>query len=65
MYEMTTHVRSSIYLQAAEVAAKNTQSMKAKAGRASYVSADVLTKPDPGATAVAVWLRAVCDVLVK
>ena len=54
-----------ILLQAAEEAAKDTQSMKAKAGRASYVSSDVLKNPDPGATAVAIWLRAAFDTLSK
>ena len=32
--------------------------MSAKAGRASYVSKEQLTKPDPGAVAVAIWLKA-------
>ncbi|KAL3873111.1 hypothetical protein ACJMK2_036268 [Sinanodonta woodiana] len=50
-------------VQAAEKGAEATTWMKAKAGRASYVSADLLTKPDPGATAVAIWLRAVLEKL--
>ena len=40
--------------------------MKAKARRAIYyVSADVLKNTDPGATAVAIWLRAAFDTLSK
>ena len=39
--------------------------MKAKAGRASYVSADVLKNHDPRATVVAIWLRAAFDTLSK
>ncbi|XP_060584088.1 triokinase/FMN cyclase-like isoform X2 [Ruditapes philippinarum] len=50
-------------VKAGESAAENTKSLKARAGRASYVSADLLTKPDPGAMAVAVWLRAIQDTL--
>ena len=38
--------------------------MQAQAGRASYVSADLLTQPDPGAVAVATWMKAVLDKLV-
>ena len=39
----------------------STQTMRAQAGRASYVSPDRLQNPDPGAKAVALWLRAICD----
>ncbi len=45
-------------MQAASDAAEKTLTMAAKAGRASYVSKDLLTKQDPGATAVAIWLKA-------
>ncbi|XP_072032070.1 triokinase/FMN cyclase-like [Amphiura filiformis] len=45
-------------IKAASEAAEKTQTMDAKAGRASYVSKDLLTKPDPGATAVVIWLKA-------
>ena len=38
--------------------AQKTAKMKAKAGRASYVSPDNLTLPDPGAHAVGIWMRA-------
>uniref|UniRef100_A0A0P4ZC34 Triokinase/FMN cyclase n=1 Tax=Daphnia magna TaxID=35525 RepID=A0A0P4ZC34_9CRUS len=41
----------------AKKAAKKTAGMQAKVGRASYVGEDQLTKPDAGATAVAVWFR--------
>jgi dihydroxyacetone kinase len=39
--------------------------MEAHAGRASYVSAERLKHPDPGAMAVTVWLKAILDVLKK
>ena len=32
--------------------------MVARAGRASYVEPSLITQPDPGAAAVALWLRA-------
>ena len=32
---------------------------EAGAGRASYVPSNVLTQPDPGAYAVAIWLSAI------
>ena len=35
-----------------------TTNMKARAGRASYVSAEHLKNPDPGAHAVGIWMRA-------
>ncbi|XP_063426264.1 triokinase/FMN cyclase-like isoform X1 [Mytilus trossulus] len=45
--------------------AKSTATMKARAGRSSYVSQDRLTNPDPGAMAVTIWLSAVLDILSK
>ena len=39
--------------------------MAARAGRASYVSPELLTQPDPGAVAVGVWLQAVYEALYK
>ena len=46
--------------EAAEAGAEATKTMHAAAGRASYVPQDVLADvPDPGAKAVAFWLRAV------
>lgn len=50
-------------LQAAKSGAKATISMKAKAGRASYVNITQLTQKDPGAEAVAVWIEAIYDKL--
>ncbi|XP_011445175.3 triokinase/FMN cyclase [Magallana gigas] len=52
-------------VQAADSAAKATASMKAHAGRASYVSAERLKNPDPGAVAVTIWLKAILEVLQK
>lgn len=51
--------------KAADSAAKATASMKAHAGRASYVSAERLKNPDPGAVAVTIWLKAILEVLQK
>ena len=51
-------------LQAAETAAEATTKMPAQAGRASYVSPDLLTQPDPGAVAVVTWMKAVLGKLV-
>lgn len=45
-------------IQAAEDMAKNTAQMRAKAGRASYINKELVNQPDPGAYAVALWLRA-------
>lgn len=42
----------------AEKSATETSLMTAKAGRASYVDKTRLKRPDPGAQAVALWLRA-------
>jgi len=52
-------------LKAASEAAEHTSGMKASAGRASYVSADLLTKPDAGAKACAIWLSAIFTVFSK
>ncbi|XP_061162584.1 triokinase/FMN cyclase-like [Saccostrea echinata] len=52
-------------VQATESAALATASMKAQAGRASYVSAERLKNPDPGAVAVTVWFRAILEILKK
>jgi len=48
---------------AAEEGAAQTTGMLARLGRASYVSEDLLTGPDAGATAVSVWLRGVFTAL--
>ncbi|XP_033096561.1 triokinase/FMN cyclase-like [Anneissia japonica] len=47
--------------KAAEEMAEKTKNMVARAGRASYVSSEKVTNPDPGAVAVAVWVRAVAN----
>ncbi|XP_072040397.1 triokinase/FMN cyclase-like [Amphiura filiformis] len=46
-------------VQAAENTATMTKDMEAHAGRASYVNRALITLPDPGAQAVAIWLRAI------
>jgi len=48
---------------AAEEGAAQTTGMLARLGRASYVSEDLLTGPDAGATAVSIWLRGVFTAL--
>ncbi|KAK7103123.1 triokinase/FMN cyclase-like [Littorina saxatilis] len=50
-------------VKAAETAAEATTKMAAQAGRASYVSANLLTQPDPGAVAVVIWMKAVLEKL--
>jgi len=52
-------------LKAAKEAAENTSQMKARAGRASYVNADLLKKPDAGAVACVIWLSAIVNVYTK
>uniref|UniRef100_A0A914XEJ4 Triokinase/FMN cyclase n=1 Tax=Plectus sambesii TaxID=2011161 RepID=A0A914XEJ4_9BILA len=48
-------------VEAAEKSARETATMKAKAGRASYTAQEHQTHPDPGAIAAARWLRAVLN----
>ncbi len=50
--------------EAAEHGADATARMKPRVGRSSYLGDRVLGHPDPGAKAVAIWLRAACDRLV-
>jgi triose/dihydroxyacetone kinase / FAD-AMP lyase (cyclizing) len=50
-------------VEAAEQGAAATAQMKPKLGRSSYLGDRVLGHPDPGARAVAIWLRAVCESL--
>ncbi|XP_052107025.1 triokinase/FMN cyclase-like isoform X1 [Mytilus californianus] len=52
-------------VQKCKEGAMSTATMKARAGRSSYVSQDRLTNPDPGAMAVTIWLSAVLDILSK
>lgn len=47
--------------KAAEEGAMNTMSLKAKAGRASYVGESELKHPDPGAHAVGIIFRALFE----
>lgn len=45
-------------VQVSEKAAEETAHQKAAVGRASYTSSESQTKPDAGATAISIWLRA-------
>jgi len=51
-------------VQAAQHGAESTAQMMARLGRSSYLRDRVLGHPDPGAIALATWLRAVSEVLV-
>jgi dihydroxyacetone kinase len=46
-------------VRAAEIRADATASMLPRRGRASYLGNRVIGHPDPGAVAVAIWLRAI------
>ncbi|XP_076464113.1 triokinase/FMN cyclase-like [Babylonia areolata] len=60
----TTAIKAfSMAVEAAEKTAEHTANMKAQAGRASYVSADLINQPDPGAIAVATWMKAALEKL--
>ncbi|HVH86169.1 MAG TPA: dihydroxyacetone kinase subunit DhaL, partial [Terriglobales bacterium] len=48
----------------AKKGADATAQLKPRLGRSSYLGSRVLGHPDPGAIAVAIWLRAVCEALV-
>jgi dihydroxyacetone kinase len=50
-------------VEAAERGAKATAQMKPRLGRSSYLGDRVLGHPDPGAKAVAIWLRAASGAL--
>jgi triose/dihydroxyacetone kinase / FAD-AMP lyase (cyclizing) len=50
-------------VEAAAQGAAATAQMKPKLGRSSYLGDRVLGHPDPGARAVSIWLRAVCQSL--
>lgn len=52
-------------MQAAKVGTAATAEMVAQAGRASNVHVSQLTRPDPGAHAVALWLEAVYEAVCK
>ncbi|XP_075884182.1 triokinase/FMN cyclase [Nelusetta ayraudi] len=49
--------------QRAATGAESTRSLAAKAGRASYIAAERVTLPDPGAVAIAVIFKAVLESL--
>jgi len=51
-------------VRAAEGGADATARMKPRMGRSSYLGDRVLGCPDPGAKAVAIWLRAACEELL-
>ncbi|XP_067435385.1 triokinase/FMN cyclase [Thunnus thynnus] len=50
-------------VQKAAVGAESTRDLTARAGRASYIAAERVTLPDPGAVAVAAIFRAVLEAL--
>jgi dihydroxyacetone kinase len=50
-------------VEAAEQGAKVTAQMKPRLGRSSYLGDRILGHPDPGAKAVAIWLRAASEAL--
>jgi dihydroxyacetone kinase len=50
-------------VEAAERGAEATAQMQPRLGRSSYLGDRVLGHPDPGAKAIAVWLRAACDAI--
>lgn len=49
--------------QRAATGAESTRSLAAKAGRASYIAAERVTLPDPGAVAIAAIFKAVLESL--
>ena len=51
-------------VEAAEHGAESTAQMKPRLGRSSYLGDRVLGHPDPGAKAVAIWLRAASEALL-
>jgi dihydroxyacetone kinase len=50
-------------VDAAEKGVEATKAMKPRLGRSSYVGDRVLGNPDPGAYAVALWLKAIASSL--
>jgi len=50
-------------VEAAEKGAEATATMRPRLGRSSYLGDRAIGHPDPGAIAVAIWLRAVCEAL--
>lgn len=52
-------------VDAAEHGMEATAQMKPRLGRSSYLGDRVLGFPDPGAKAITIWLRGVCETLFK
>ncbi len=52
-------------VEASERGVEATANMKPKLGRSSYLGNRVLGHPDPGAKAISLWLRAVCEAIFK
>jgi dihydroxyacetone kinase len=50
-------------VEAAEHGVEATAQMRPRMGRSSYLGDRVLGHPDPGAKAISIWLRAVCETL--
>jgi triose/dihydroxyacetone kinase / FAD-AMP lyase (cyclizing) len=57
----TLHEAVLAAVAAAERGVEATAQMKPALGRSSYLGDRVLGYPDPGAKAIAVWLRAACE----
>jgi dihydroxyacetone kinase len=52
-------------VEASERGVEATAHMKPRLGRSSYLGNRVLGHPDPGAKAISLWLRAVCEAILK
>jgi dihydroxyacetone kinase len=52
-------------VEASERGVEATAHMKPRLGRSSYLGDRVLGHPDPGAKAIALWLRALCEAIFK
>jgi triose/dihydroxyacetone kinase / FAD-AMP lyase (cyclizing) len=50
-------------VEAAEKGAEATATMRPHLGRSSYLGDRAIGHPDPGAMAVSIWLRGVCEAL--
>jgi len=64
VFSVKALTRHCVWKAAAETA-EHTSQMKARAGRASYVSSHLLKKPDAGAKACVIWLSAIFNVYAK
>uniref|UniRef100_A0A7N6BBQ6 Triokinase/FMN cyclase n=1 Tax=Anabas testudineus TaxID=64144 RepID=A0A7N6BBQ6_ANATE len=62
-FHSTFHALQNSEYTKTTLGAEETRNLTAKAGRASYIAAERITLPDPGAVAVAAILRAVVEVL--